>query len=156
MFEPLLGLGSRVSRIFRLIGQSEFIRRLHDFLIHEGRRSRVQTLEQTAKVVLDLEKAESLRIKNSRSLLELMKAAGFSDEQIQAALSNPQEVQRVSAAMTTMLQYVDKGIVTINVVQTAPAREIGEMFGMKVLTDKRTISEPSRIPKKSANRRRKK
>lgn len=114
--EPMLNLGNKVLRFFKVFGKLEFVQRLHDFLVHEGRRSRAQTLEQTAKVVLELERAEAQRIKNSRALLDLMKAAGFSVEKIQATLSNPQEMQRVSAALATMLQYVDKGTVTVKVV----------------------------------------
>jgi hypothetical protein len=124
MLEPLLSIGSRITRVFRVLGQLAFIRRLYDFLAHEGRRSRAETLEQTAKAVLDLEKAETLRIKNSRALLEMMRSAGFPEEKIQATLSNPQEMQRVSAALTTLLQYVDKGVVTLNVVQTTEQSDV--------------------------------
>jgi len=114
---PLLNLSSRALRLFRVFGKLAFVRRLHDFLMHEGRRSRAETLAQTAKAVLALEKAEALRVKNSRALLDLMKAAGFPEEKIQATLSAPQEMQRVSAALAAMLQYVDKGVVTISVVE---------------------------------------
>jgi hypothetical protein len=114
--EPLLSLGHNALRIFRVFGKLEFVRRLHDFLLHEGRRSRAQTLEQTVKVVLDLEKAQAQAIKNSRALMDLMKDAGFPEDSIQATLRAPEEMQRVSAALKTMLHYVDNGVVTINVV----------------------------------------
>lgn len=122
--EQLFNLGSRALRLFRVFGKFEFVKRLHDFLLHEGRLSRAQTLEQTAKAVLDLEKAESLRIENSRALLELMTAAGFSEEQIRAALSNPLEMHRVSVALTTMLKYVNDGVVTISMVQAQEPQDV--------------------------------
>lgn len=117
--EPILSLGSRLTKVFRVFGKLEFIRRLHDFLVHEGRRSRAQTLAQTAEIVLQLEKAEAQRIKNSKALMELMQTAGFPDEKIQAVLCDPKEMQRVSAALTTMLHYVDTGAVTITVISDA-------------------------------------
>lgn len=152
--EPLLSLGNKALRIFRVFGKLEFVRRLHDFLVHEGRRSRAQTLEQTAKVVLEMEKAEAQRIKNSRALMELMKEAGFPEEKIQATLSNPQEMQRVSAALTTMLHYVDTGVVTITVV-SEPDRRNDDLDTLLV---KRPVkpSLPAPKPKAPPKRGRKK
>lgn len=121
--EPILNLGSRLTKIFRVFGKLEFVRRLHDFLVHEGRRSRAQTLAQTAEIVLQLEKAEAQRIKNSQALMELMQTAGFPDEKIQAVLCDPQEMQRVSVALTTMLHYVDTGAVTITVISDAESNK---------------------------------
>ncbi len=121
--ETLLGLGNKALRLLRVLGRLEFIRRLHDFLVHEGRRSRADVVEQTAKAVLDLEKAESLRLRNAKTLLELMKAAGFPEEKIQTVLSSPEEMQRVSSALTTLLQYVDRGIVTVSVVEQGATKQ---------------------------------
>lgn len=114
--ETLLSLGHKALRVFKVFGRLEFVRRLYDFLAHEGRRSRVETLEHAAKVVLELEKAEAQRIRNTKALIELMKASNFSDEQIQVALSNPTEINRVSAALSTILHYVNNGSVTVKVV----------------------------------------
>jgi hypothetical protein len=121
--EQLLGLGSKALRLFRVFGKLEFIRRLYDFLAHGGRNSRAQTIAVTAQAIHELEKAEALRIKNSRALLDLMKAAGFSEEKIQATLSDPREMQRVSAALTTMLRYVDRGIVSIEIETSSDRRD---------------------------------
>lgn len=114
--DVLLNVWSRINRIFRVFGKTAFVSRLHDFLLHEGRRSRVQVLAETAKVVADLEDAEGKRIANSRSTLELMKAAGFPEEKIQAALSSHEEMRRVNTALSTLLQYVDSGTVTVRLV----------------------------------------
>jgi hypothetical protein len=115
--DSILNLSGRALRVFRVFGQLEFIKRLHDFLIHEGKRSRAETLEQTAKVLLILEQAESLRIKNGKAMLDLMVKAGFPEEKIQATLNNPQEMQRINVALTKLLHYVDKGVVTVKLVQ---------------------------------------
>lgn len=156
MFNSMLNIASRVKRLFRIFGQSEFIRRLHDFLLHEGRRSRAQTLEQTAKAVLDLEKAEALRIKNSRSLLDLMTAAGFSEEKIQATLSNPQEMQRVSIALTALLQYVDKGVITVSMVTTPIPSQQDKVNDLKPFQQKIAMSQAKLLQKKKVGKRIKK
>jgi len=152
--DPLLSLGNKSLKIFRVFGKLEFVRRLHDFLVHEGRRSRAQTLEQTAKVVLDLEKAEAQRIKNSRALMELMKDAGFPEEKIQASLSNPQEMQRVSAALTTMLHYVNTEVVTITVVSEPDRKndDLATKLSIPRVKPSPSTPKPKALPKRGPKR----
>lgn len=116
--ETIVSMGHKALRVLKVFGRFDFVRRLYDFLAHEGRRSRAETLERTAKVVTELEKAEALRIRNSKAIVELMKAAKFSDEQIQVALGNPTELNRVSVALAKMLLYVDNGSVAVQIVST--------------------------------------
>ncbi|MFZ2998846.1 MAG: hypothetical protein WA071_00725 [Undibacterium umbellatum] len=129
--ELLLNLSSRIFRVFRIFGKLAFVNRLRDFLINEGRRSRAETLEKATKAVLDIEKAEALRIKNSREFVELMRDAGFSEEQVQVALSDPEQTQRVSIALAKLLAYVDKGDVTLTVV-SSPERKINLLTVSKI------------------------
>lgn len=155
--EPMLSLGSKILRVFKVIGRVAFVKRLHDFLVHEGRRSRAETLAVTVKVVLDLEKAEAQRIANSESFRQLMKAAGFPDEKIQAALTNPEEKQRVALALSTVLQYVDAGIVTVKLIEERksvkeevvqlPGSPVVKQLSVKVRENK-TSNKRYRGPKK--------
>lgn len=129
----MLNVWSRINKIFRVIGKTTFVIRLHDFLLHEGKRTRVQVLAETAKIVLNLEEAEGKRIANSRSTLELMKAAGFPEEKIQAALASPDEMRRVNTALSTLLQYIDSGAVTIRLVVDEGAA--GNVVGVTSVLD---------------------
>lgn len=114
--DPSFHIGKTIYRTLRVVGNLKFIKRLHDFLMHEGRLSRTDVLKKTAEVVVEMEKAEALRIANTKMILDMMRDAGFPEADIQAELSNPKEVHRVSTALATMLMYVEKGVVELDVV----------------------------------------
>ena len=102
--------------LVRVFGNAKFIRRLHDFLLHGGRVSRAETLAHTAKVVLELEQADSQRIQNTKALAQLMRDAGFTEEQVHAKLADRHAVDRVQAALDSLSRYVEEESVSVRVV----------------------------------------
>lgn len=111
------GLGERsVSRLFRIVGRLKFVRHLYDFLMYGGRQSRAETIASTAKVVRDLEETKLLQTKRLNELAKMMKAAGFSTEDIQKAIRNEDVLEGVSNALDSLLLYVERGQIKISMV----------------------------------------
>lgn len=102
-------------KIFRLIGSNKFVVRLYDFLAHNGRSSRGETLDKTTKALLDLEQARKYRLETLKSLLELMRTSGFSEEDIKKYLLENDKLLDVSDALETLLAYVENGSIAVRI-----------------------------------------
>ena len=108
------GLSQKViTRVFRIFGKSKFIHKLQDFLLHGGRISRSKTMINSVKVLRTLEEVKGIRIQRLAAIVEMMRTAGFSDKDIQEAVQKEGELLDVSDALDTVLQYVERGEITI-------------------------------------------
>ena len=106
-----------VKRVFRVIGKQKFVNQLKDFLLHGGRASRTETMREVTTIVKNLEEAQTLRTKRLAEIVEMMKAAGFSDEKIQEKIHQQSEIESVSQALDIILHYVENGDVQVKMVE---------------------------------------
>lgn len=109
-------LHSVAKKIFRLFGSNPFVARLYDFLAHGGRSSRSETLDKATKALLALEQARKYRLETLKSLIELMRSAGFSEDEIKKSLLDSGELLNVSDALESLLSYVESGSIAVRVV----------------------------------------
>ena len=105
-----------IVRCFKIVGQLKFVQNLHDFLLHGGRASRAETLIEVTKIVKELEEVQSVRTRRLAEIVEMMKAAGFSDEKIRNLIQAQSEIESVSGALDTILQYVEQGKIKVHIV----------------------------------------
>jgi hypothetical protein len=133
-------LRSGARKVFRLVGRNKFVLRLYDFLAHGGRSSRTETLKDTTKALLDLEQATKCRVETIKTIIELMQAAGFTEDEVKEYLQKNDELLDVSKALETLLAYTENGSISIRTVNTT--REDVSLSDISGLKNPRVIPAP--------------